>query len=91
VDKRGFRRACETGGESTIRAREELKTNVKLSELRSNEDIAAEELRNPEVRREYERTAFANAVAIRVIRHRSKHTPSPRDPRFPPDSPVEHA
>jgi ribosome-binding protein aMBF1 (putative translation factor) len=46
---------------------------VKLSELRSNDDIAAEELRNPEVRREYERTAFANAVAIRVIRHRSEH------------------
>jgi ribosome-binding protein aMBF1 (putative translation factor) len=46
---------------------------VKLSELRSSEDIAADELRDPEVRREYERTAFANAVAIRVIQYRAEH------------------
>ncbi|MDA8265408.1 MAG: helix-turn-helix transcriptional regulator [Actinomycetota bacterium] len=46
---------------------------VKMSELRSAEDIAAGELRDPEVRREYERTAFANAVAIRVIRYRAEH------------------
>lgn len=47
---------------------------VKLSELRSAEEIAAEELRDPRVRREYERTAFANAVAIRVIRYRAEHS-----------------
>lgn len=46
---------------------------VKLSELRSAEQIAAEELRDPQVRREYERTAFANAVAIRIIRYRAEH------------------
>lgn len=46
---------------------------VKLPELRSSEEIAAEELRNPRVRAEYERTAFANAVAIRVIRYRTEH------------------
>ncbi len=46
---------------------------VKLSELRSAEAIAAEELRDPQVRREYERTAFANAVAIRIVRYRAKH------------------
>lgn len=46
---------------------------VKMSELRSAADIAAGELRDPEVRREYERTAFANAVAIRVIRYRAEH------------------
>jgi DNA-binding transcriptional regulator YiaG len=46
---------------------------LKMSELRSAEDIAAGELRDPEVRREYERTAFANAVAIRVIRYRAEH------------------
>lgn len=46
---------------------------VKMSELRSSEDIAADELRDPEVRREYERTSFANAVAVRVIQYRAKH------------------
>lgn len=46
---------------------------VKLSELRSAEEIAAVELRDPKVRQEYERTAFANAVAIRVICYRTEH------------------
>lgn len=45
---------------------------VKLSQLRSAEEIAAEELRDPQVRREYERTAFANAVAIRIVRYRAE-------------------
>lgn len=44
---------------------------VKLSELRSAEQIAADELRDPQVRQEYERTAFANAVAVRVIGYRA--------------------
>jgi DNA-binding XRE family transcriptional regulator len=44
---------------------------VKLSELRTADEIAAEELRDPAVRYEYERTALANAVAIRVIRYRA--------------------
>jgi ribosome-binding protein aMBF1 (putative translation factor) len=46
---------------------------VKLSDLRTAEEIAAEELRDPRVRQEYERTAFANAVAVRVIRYRAEH------------------
>ncbi len=46
---------------------------VKMSELRNAEDLAQEELRDPEVRREYDRTAFANAVAIRVIGYRVEH------------------
>ena len=46
---------------------------VKLSDLRTAEEIAAEELRDPRVRQEYERTAFANAVAVRVIRYRAAH------------------
>lgn len=47
---------------------------VKLSDLRSAQEIAADELRDPEVRREYERTAFANSVAIRIIRYRAAHS-----------------
>lgn len=45
---------------------------VKMSELRTAQDIAKDELRDPEVRREYERTVFANAVAIRVIHYRAE-------------------
>ena len=43
---------------------------VKLSQLRTADEVAAEELRDPLVHQEYERTAFANAVALRVIAYR---------------------
>lgn len=46
---------------------------VKISELRSAADIAADELKNPAVQAEYDRTRFANAVAIRVIQYRAGH------------------
>lgn len=45
----------------------------KLSELRTAGEIHAEDMRDPEYRAEYERTAFANAVAIRVMKYRAKH------------------
>lgn len=40
---------------------------------RSAGDIAADELRDPAVRAEYDRTAFANAVAIRITAYRARH------------------
>jgi len=45
----------------------------KLSELRSAADVRGDALRDPAVRAEYERTAFAHAVATRVIRYRVEH------------------
>jgi ribosome-binding protein aMBF1 (putative translation factor) len=42
----------------------------KLSDLTSASQIAAEELSDPEVRREHDRTALAHAVAMRVISYR---------------------
>ncbi len=42
----------------------------RLSDLTSAEQIAAEELADPEIRREHERTALAHAVAMRVIGYR---------------------
>jgi ribosome-binding protein aMBF1 (putative translation factor) len=45
----------------------------KLSGLRSAAEIRDEALRDPEVSAEYERTAFAHAVATRVIRYRVEH------------------
>jgi ribosome-binding protein aMBF1 (putative translation factor) len=46
---------------------------TKLSELKTASQIAAEELADPEIRREHERTALAHAVAMRVIGYRSEH------------------
>src|SRR5215475_10681904 len=43
---------------------------AKLSDLNTASQIAAEELLDPEIRREQERTALAHAVAMRVIRYR---------------------
>src|SRR5216683_1570882 len=47
---------------------------VKMSDLKTGSQVADEQARaNPEVRRELERTALANDVAIRVIRYRNQH------------------
>ena len=46
---------------------------VKLSDLKPADQVHAEMLDNPEHRREYERTAFANAVATRIIEFRAAH------------------
>ncbi len=45
----------------------------KASELKTASQIAAEELADPEIRREHERTALAHAVAMRVIGYRVDH------------------
>lgn len=45
----------------------------KVSELRTAGQIAAEELADPEIRREHERAALAHAVAMRVICYRVEH------------------
>jgi len=45
----------------------------RVSELKTASQIAAEELADPGIRREHERTALAHAVAIRVIGYRVDH------------------
>jgi ribosome-binding protein aMBF1 (putative translation factor) len=45
----------------------------RLSELKTADQIAAEDLTDPEIRREHERTALAHAVAMRVIGYRIDH------------------
>jgi ribosome-binding protein aMBF1 (putative translation factor) len=45
----------------------------KVSELKTAAQIASEELADPEIRREHERTALAHAVAMRVIGYRINH------------------
>jgi DNA-binding XRE family transcriptional regulator len=46
---------------------------TKLSEMRTASQIAAEELADPKIRREHERTALAHAVAMRMIGYRIDH------------------
>jgi ribosome-binding protein aMBF1 (putative translation factor) len=46
---------------------------VRLEDLRSGEEVLADELRNPAVRQEWERTALARAVAVRIVEYRAQH------------------
>ena len=46
---------------------------MKLSDLRSAADIHEQDMRDPEYKREYERTKLANDVAVRVLAYRTKH------------------
>jgi transcriptional regulator with XRE-family HTH domain len=52
---------------------------MKLSELKTNDEILQEELQDPEFRAEWERTALARAVALAVVRYRGDHRLSQRN------------
>jgi transcriptional regulator with XRE-family HTH domain len=51
---------------------------MKLSDLKTNDQVLAEELRDPEFRAEWERTTVARAVALRVLAYRTEHELSQR-------------
>ena len=52
---------------------------MKLSEMKTHEEAVAEELdRNPEFRREWERTALAREVARAIVAYRAAHHLSQR-------------
>lgn len=54
--------------------------DMKLSEMKTNEELIAEHLRtDPEFRAEWERTALARAVAVAIVRYRSDHDLSQRE------------
>ena len=46
---------------------------VKLSELTTAEELHERDMADPSYRAEYERTRFANDIAIRVLRYRAEH------------------
>ena len=53
---------------------------MKLSELKTNEELIAEQLRtDPEFRAEWERTALARAVAVAIVRYRAENDLSQRE------------
>ena len=54
--------------------------HMKLNEMRTNDELIAEQLRSdPEFRAEWERTALARAVAVAIVRYRSEHDLSQRE------------
>ena len=53
---------------------------MKLSEMKTNDELIAEQLRSdPEFRAEWERTALARAVAVAIVRYRGEHDLSQRE------------
>lgn len=53
---------------------------MKLSEMKANDELIAEQLRaDPEFRAEWERTALARAVAAAIVRYRAENDLSQRD------------
>lgn len=46
---------------------------VKVSDLVTAEEIHERDMTDPAYRAEYERTRFANDIAIRVLRYRTEH------------------
>jgi len=46
---------------------------VRLSDLTTAEELHERDLADPQYRAEYERTRFANEVAIRLIAYRAEH------------------
>jgi transcriptional regulator with XRE-family HTH domain len=54
--------------------------DMRLSEMKTNDDLIAEQLRtDPEFRAEWERTALARAVAVAIVRYRAEHEISQRE------------
>jgi transcriptional regulator with XRE-family HTH domain len=52
---------------------------MKLSEMKTTDELIVEQLADPAFRREWERTAVARAVALRLVRYRTEHSFSQRD------------
>jgi transcriptional regulator with XRE-family HTH domain len=51
---------------------------VKLSDMKTSEQVLAEELRDPALRRQWDRTTVARAVALQVLAYRAEHDLSQR-------------
>ena len=46
---------------------------MKLQSMRSSDKVNARQLKDPAVRAEWERTAVARAVAVRLVEYRAEH------------------
>lgn len=52
---------------------------MKLTDLKTSEQVLAAELGDPYFKREWDRTALARAVALKVLAYRTEHALSQRD------------
>jgi transcriptional regulator with XRE-family HTH domain len=52
---------------------------MKLSDMKTNDELIGEQLADPAFRAVWERTALARAVALRLVRYRAEHDLSQRD------------
>src|ERR1039458_4064099 len=52
---------------------------MKLSDMKTNDALLAEQLEDPAFRAEWERTALARAVALRLVRYRAERNLFQRD------------
>lgn len=46
---------------------------LKLGDLRTNEQVLADQMANPEFRAEWERTSIARSLALQVLTYRTEH------------------
>src|SRR5450759_4226477 len=51
---------------------------MKLSDMKTSEQVLADELRDPAFKAEWDRTALARAVALKVLAYRTEHSLSQR-------------
>ena len=52
---------------------------MSLTDMKTNDDRIAEQMTDPAFRAEWERTALARAIALRLVRYRADHQLSQRD------------
>jgi ribosome-binding protein aMBF1 (putative translation factor) len=73
VNARGFRRAVTTATNGSTRSKSEEVHDVKPQPMRSRSQVNARQLKDPAFRAEWERTAVARAVAVRLVEYRGEH------------------
>jgi transcriptional regulator with XRE-family HTH domain len=52
---------------------------MKIDEMTTNDELIIEQMTDPAFRAEWQRTALARAVALRLVRYRTEHDLSQRD------------
>jgi len=52
---------------------------MRSADMKTNDEVIAEQMTDPAFRAEWERTALARAIALRLVRYRADHQLSQRD------------
>ncbi len=52
---------------------------MRFADMKTNDEVIAEQMTDPAFRAEWERTALARAIALRLVRYRADHQLSQRD------------